>query len=148
MQLRAACDADLEVDGCEVSLVESEAALGVVTSRFFYRVASMAKKKSGINPFYVLLVLLGIAFTVTACAYGVMAFKAVRRDQDVEAQSSGAAMLNYLDRHGAELMGLELALLAACTFAAMSTDRYWIRRETAESRRADEKDENRGSRPA
>ena len=29
-------DVDLEVDGCEVSLVETEAALGVVTSRFFY----------------------------------------------------------------------------------------------------------------
>jgi len=29
-------DADLEVDGCEVSLLETETALGVVTSRFFY----------------------------------------------------------------------------------------------------------------
>jgi len=28
-------DADLEADGCEASSVEAEAALGVVTSRFF-----------------------------------------------------------------------------------------------------------------
>lgn len=119
-------------------MVETEAALGVVTSRFFYRVASMPKKKSGFNPFYVLLVLLGIAFTVTACAYGVMAFKATRSDDALAGAPSGAAMLTYLDQHGGELMALELALLAVCTFAAMSTDRYWIRRDADERRRAGE----------
>ncbi len=45
----------------------------------------MAKKKSGINPFYVLLAPLGIVFTITACAYGVMAFKAVRGEEPVVA---------------------------------------------------------------
>jgi membrane protein required for beta-lactamase induction len=88
----------------------------------------MTKNKSGINPFYVLLVLLGIAFTLTACAYGVMAFKGARADAPVVDQSSGAALLSYLDEHGAQLMGLELALLAFCTAGAMATDRYWMRR--------------------
>ena len=121
-------DVDLEADGCEVSLVEAETALGVVTSRFFHWAFAMAKKKLGINPFYVLLVLLGIAFTLTACAYGVMAFKGARADAPAAVQPSGAALLAYLDQHGAQLLGLELALLALCTLGAISTDRYWMRR--------------------
>lgn len=97
----------------------------------------MAKKKSGINPFYVLLAPLGVGFTLTACAYGVMAFKAVRgadlqvAEQQVAAQRSGAALLAYMDQHGAELMGVELALLAACTFGAIGADRYWTRSSDA-----------------
>ena len=89
----------------------------------------MAKKSGGVNPFYVLLVLIGIAFTLTACAYGVMAFKVVRTKAEVAAERDGAALLSYLDQHGATLMAIEVALLALCTVAAMATDRYWIRRE-------------------
>ena len=89
----------------------------------------MAKKAGGVNPFYVLLVLIGIAFTLTACAYGVMAFKVVRTKERAADQPAGAALLTYLDEHGAFLMTVELALLAACTAAAMATDRYWIRRD-------------------
>lgn len=89
----------------------------------------MAKKAAGINPFYVLLVLIGIAFTLTACAYGVMAFKVVRTKERAADQPAGAALLTYLDEHGAKLMAIELALLGLCSVAAMATDRYWIRRE-------------------
>jgi hypothetical protein len=89
----------------------------------------MVKKAGGVNPFYVLLVLIGIAFTLTACAYGVMAFKVVRTRERAADQPAGAAMLTYLDEHGAKLMAIELALLGLCTAAAMATDRYWIRRE-------------------
>ncbi|OHB72836.1 MAG: hypothetical protein A2V70_01420 [Planctomycetes bacterium RBG_13_63_9] len=35
--LRAPCDDDLEVDGCAVSLGDTDTALGVVASRFFLR---------------------------------------------------------------------------------------------------------------
>ena len=98
----------------------------------------MTKKAGGVNPFYVLLVLIGIAFTLTACAYGVMAFKVVRTkqhageqhigEQHADRQPAGAALLAYLDKHGAALMGVEVALLALCTAGAMATDRYWYRR--------------------
>lgn len=137
---------DLEVDGCEVSLVETETALGVVTSRFFYSCSArrrklMAKKSGGLNPFYVLLVLIGIAFTLTACAYGVMAFKVVRTKAEVAEDGEGAALLTYLDEHGATLMAVEVALLALCTVAAMATDRYWIRRD---ERRAKQSPGERG----
>ncbi|HVX11485.1 MAG TPA: hypothetical protein VHC22_09910 [Pirellulales bacterium] len=86
----------------------------------------MPAKRSATNPFYVLLVVFGIAFALTACAYSVMTLKAVRRSPEPEA--NGIALLAFLDQHGAALMGGELALLAATTVAAISTDRYWMRR--------------------
>lgn len=89
---------------------------------------SMSARRSAINPFYVLLVVLGIAFALTACAYAVMTLKAVQRHDAAEPTAGGVALLEFLDRHGAELMGGELALLALATFAAIATDRYWMRR--------------------
>lgn len=99
----------------------------------------MSKQRAAVNPFYVLLVIVGIAFTITACAYGVMAFKAVRsgavvtlheRDAARPSQdgASGEALLEFLDQHGIELMAAELLLLGLATLAAMGTDQYWMRR--------------------
>lgn len=87
----------------------------------------MATKRSAKNPFYVLLVILGVAFALTACAYSVMTLKATRRT-DAQESGGGAALLEFLDRHGDALMGGELALLAFATVGAISTDRYWMRR--------------------
>lgn len=93
----------------------------------------MAKKHSGVNPFYVLLVIVGIAFTLTACAYGVMAIRAIHpsaagkysRDDN----PAGKALLVFLDRHGASTLAAELGLLAVCTFGAIGTDQYWTRKK-------------------
>lgn len=86
-----------------------------------------ATKRSAKNPFYVLLVILGVAFVLTACAYSVMALKATRQANPRES-GGGAALLEFLNRHGDALMGGELALLAIATVGAISTDRYWMRR--------------------
>jgi hypothetical protein len=72
--------------------------------------------KRPVNPFYVLLVLAGIAFTVTACAYGVMAFRAVRT------ADPPTGLPAFLDRHGGMLMVAELAVLAVATLAAIALD--------------------------
>lgn len=106
----------------------------------FHRASAMAKKKPGVNPFYVLLVVLGIAFTLTACAYGVMAFKGARAEGPVADRPSGAALLSYLDKHGAQLMGFELALLALCAAGAIATDRYWMRQAVEDFKRGRESD--------
>lgn len=109
----------------------------------------MAKRKSAINPFYVLLVLFGLVFFVTACAYGVMAFRAVSHASHkgfggssisggkMESTPAGptistepSQLMEFLDQHGMELLGIELVLLALATFAAMGTDSYWTRRAT------------------
>lgn len=87
----------------------------------------MAGKRSAFNPFYLLLVVLGIAFTLTACAYVVMMLKALQPNAEPAAPQS--RLLAFVDRHGATLMTGELLLLAAATVGAISTDRYWMRRK-------------------
>lgn len=87
----------------------------------------MADKRSAFNPFYVLLVVLGIAFTLTACAYVVMMLRALQPNVE-PAAPQGASLLRFVDRHGAALMTAELLLLALTTVGAISTDRYWMKK--------------------
>jgi hypothetical protein len=125
--------------------------------------------KRSTNPFYVLLVAAGIAFALTACAYSVMTLKAVRppeaqapsagggRDRATKQvrpsrplgyqapTAGGAALLVFLDEHGAGLMAGELALLALATVAAIGTDRYWGRRACQEHRAKQESQPPGGS---
>ncbi|MBL8828988.1 MAG: hypothetical protein JNM18_18550 [Planctomycetaceae bacterium] len=82
----------------------------------------MAKSKRGSNPFYAIVVFLGIAFSVTACAYGVMAFRALRGRDDAGVKS---ALLEFLDQHGEKLLIAEVLLLGLATFGAIKTDNYW-----------------------
>jgi hypothetical protein len=94
----------------------------------------MPRKRSAVNPFYVLLIGLGIAFAITASAYSVMTLKAVRPPSVAENTTGGTALLEFLDRHGGQLMASELALLAVATLGAIATDRYWMRRAYDEYR--------------
>ena len=79
---------------------------------------SVSKRKST-NPFYILLLLAGIAFAITACAYGVMTVRQLRAtrvvgyDFDLNAESKQPApdFNELLDRYGATAMILEIALL-------------------------------------
>lgn len=91
----------------------------------------MAKAREPVNPFYVLLVLLGIVFLVTACAYGVMAYRAL--SPEVARQAKPHPLTEFLDDHGVELLGGELALLAVASFAAMGLDRWRDLRRPKES---------------
>ncbi len=84
----------------------------------------MAQCKERINPFYPLLVLAGVAFALTACAYGVMALKAMSPDVADEKHP----LMVFLDQHGMLLLGGELALLGVTCVLAMATDGYWSRR--------------------
>ncbi len=93
----------------------------------------MKRSEKFANPFYGLLLAAGIAFAITATAYGVMAF----RDRDTQSATTSPAtaaanvehpLMAWMRQHGeAALMG-ELAMLAVCTFAAIGTDEYWQRR--------------------
>lgn len=101
----------------------------------------MAKPKEPVNPFYVLLVLLGVVFVVTTCAYGTMTWRATqpvaayapRPAADATATASLATtddhpLMVWLDKHGIELLGGELLLLALATFGAMGLDSLRTRR--------------------
>lgn len=95
----------------------------------------VAKAKEPLNPFYVVLVFVGVVFLVTACAYGTMTWRATQPEAvqaaSVETSRSGDGpatpgdphpLMQWIDRHGFELLGGELALLALATFAAMGLD--------------------------
>jgi hypothetical protein len=83
----------------------------------------VAKYREPVNPFYFLLVVLGVVFLVTATAYYVMAVRAMR-----PAAGGGPPathpLTDLLDRRGMEILVWELVSLAAATFAAMWLDRF------------------------
>jgi hypothetical protein len=96
---------------------------------------AVARKVAVVNPFYVVLVLAGTVFCVTACAYGVMAFRDLKGGHAaVDADSGG--LMEFLDQHGAKLLAAEVAVLALATVGAMWTDSFWTRR-AAEQRSAE-----------
>ena len=77
----------------------------------------MAKGKEPVNPFYVLVVIFGVLFLITACGYGTMTYRAI---------APGAAtphpLMEFLDTYGVQAMAAELVLLGAVTFGAMWLD--------------------------
>lgn len=90
----------------------------------------MSAEKKAINPFYVLLIILGIIFAITTCAYGVMTVK-MSTAAGISA-NSGGGLLPLLSQHGLTILLVELVLLAVATFAAIGTDDYWQKRDSQE----------------
>ncbi len=89
----------------------------------------MAKQREAFNPFYVILVVAGIAFAVSACAYGVMTFVGLRAAEAGQKPADlPSPLFAFMNEHGEALLGGELLLLAVATVGAISTDRYWQRR--------------------
>ena len=81
------------------------------------------------NPFYFLLILVGILFFVTATTYGVMAIRETNRPDDAIEQGVGkqhsvqdGSLLEFMDQHGDRLLIIEALLLGFLTVAAIGTD--------------------------
>ena len=87
----------------------------------------MAKQKPGVNPFYVLLVIAGTAFVITAFAYGLMGFNMVN-PTPATAGAADHPLWQMLRRHGNQMLLWELTLLAVFTVAAIGTDQFWTGR--------------------
>ena len=91
----------------------------------------MRRSLKAANPFYVLLIIVGLSFALTATAYVVMAFREARSREDaIEANSVVAAsdenqLMICMRKHGDSALLIELGVLAVCTFAAIGTDSYW-----------------------
>jgi hypothetical protein len=91
----------------------------------------MKRKAAGRkNPFYVLLVAVGIAFLVTACAYGVMAYRDVAFSA-TDRQIASSGLIGFIDQHGMTALAIEIGLLGLFTVGAISTDSYWQRASSA-----------------
>lgn len=92
--------------------------------------------KKGFNPFYVLLVVVGTTFCLTACAYGLMAMRSLRPERNVAASATDQSaarpgphqLMAFMQRNGERLLFVEVAVLAVAALAAMGTDGYWTRR--------------------
>ncbi len=91
--------------------------------------------KNSPNPFYVLLVLVGILFFITATTYGVMTVHGLYPNEDAGLKtsisvdaSSGFGLMQWMDQYGFSLLIIELGALAAFTVAAIGTDNYWSNR--------------------
>ena len=85
----------------------------------------MAKsKRQASNPFYVVLMVVGVAFALTASAYGWSA----RLKLDPETFDRNPAFIALVDRYGMLSMIVELGLLTVLTFLAIGTDEFWERR--------------------
>jgi hypothetical protein len=84
----------------------------------------MPAKKS-FNPFYALLIPAGLIFVVTAFAYGFMAFQAVNTVRAEADRHAAHPLFQWLRVHGDRTLLIELAVLAALTFGAIATDRWW-----------------------
>ena len=100
----------------------------------------MRRSRKSANPFYVLLIIAGLSFAMTATAYVVMAFRdshareeAIATDAAAVATSDEHPLMVWMRHHGDAALLTELGMLAICTFAAIGTDSYWQRQ--AESRR-------------
>lgn len=92
----------------------------------------MAKKKP-VNPFYAALVVVGIAFAITACAYGVMTVRLL------DPRSAGeGGLVGLMNSYGVTIMLVELGLLAVLTVAAISMDDYFVRRAEQANQRTGE----------
>lgn len=88
----------------------------------------MVRNKEPTNPFYALLVLVGIGFFVTATTYFVMTLRADRLGRDSHDVPQANSLMRFMDQHGGQLLTGELLLLGVCTVAAMASDSYWSRR--------------------
>jgi len=89
------------------------------------------------NPFYLLLVIVGTAFCVTACAYGVSAMRDLRPQKSTpERRVQASTLPAFIEKHGNRLLAGELLVLTLATIGAITTDGYWTRRAVAASQAA------------
>jgi hypothetical protein len=85
------------------------------------------------NPFYILLVPVGVAFVVTAFAYGFMAFQAVNATRAEAGRYVSHPLFQWLRAHGDATMLIELAVLAVLTVAAIAADSWFARQDAAQA---------------
>jgi len=72
------------------------------------------------NPFYAVLLVVGVVFAITACAYCVMTVRGLDPHSVDE-----EGLMGLMRQHGLTIMVGELAALGVLTFAAIGTDEFW-----------------------
>ena len=81
----------------------------------------MGPAKKRVNPFYVLTIIVGFLFSVTASAYVVMTVRQLNSPGSRETNE----FMQWMDQHGLTAFIAELVVLAVATLAAITSDRMW-----------------------
>jgi uncharacterized membrane protein (DUF441 family) len=81
----------------------------------------MDPAKKRVNPFYVLTIIVGFLFSVTASAYVVMTVRQLNSPGSRETNE----FMQWVDQHGLTAFIVELVVLAVATLAAIASDRMW-----------------------
>ena len=85
-------------------------------------------RRKFINPFYVLLTVVGSVFALTACGYVLLLVRGNHASAVRGVSYDDSPLLTFLDRHGLALLVGELAVLAVATVLAIGTDGFWTKR--------------------
>jgi hypothetical protein len=72
------------------------------------------------NPFYPLLGIVGVVFTITAMSYCLSVLRGVR--PETAANRGSHPIEKLMDRHGTVILAAELAILAVATIGAIAVD--------------------------
>jgi hypothetical protein len=102
----------------------------IVHSALLFAATDMRRSNKFANPFYSLLLMAGIAFALTATAYGVMAFREARPMPQgavtvPDEKATEHPLMAWMSQHGEAAMLTELGFLAVFVFGAIGTDGYW-----------------------
>jgi hypothetical protein len=84
----------------------------------------VASERRRFNIFYALLLVVGVAFCLTACSYFVLALRDVRTVQfGATTAPARTSFMDFIDQHAVKLMAGQIVALAVLTVAAITTDR-------------------------
>lgn len=79
------------------------------------------------NPFYTLLIPVGMVFVVSVFAYGFMAFLELNATNAEARAQMGHPLFTWLDENGLPMLLWELGVMGVLTVGAIATDSWWTR---------------------
>ena len=108
---------------------------------------AVASQNKPTNPFYIVLLIAGVLFVMTACSYLVMTIQGRDMSTGGSETPSRRRFVELVDRYGFTALMIELGTLAGATFAAIATDEYWMRRARSEAEQGADEDRQEGETP-
>jgi hypothetical protein len=97
--------------------------------------ASLSLKKFK-NPFYTLLIPVGLVFVITVFAYVLMASTELSGTKQEVREHASQPLFTWLDEHGTKLLLWELGVLGVLTVGAIATDSWWLKESPPQSDQA------------
>ena len=97
------------------------------------------------KPVHALLLVMSLVFTITACAYGMMAVRTMHPDHAVMGADDNRVLTRTLDRYGAQVLLGELFVLAVLVAAAIGIE-MCKKRHAPKSGESNDKDVHWGAR--